>query len=200
MPRINYFVPCDIEGCNKPMIALGLCRMHYYRKKRTGTIEHRPSPGPVDRFWKFVDRNGPIHLVHGQCWVWTGGKFRRGYGAFHAKGKQLKAHRFSWELHYGAIPDELRVCHHCDNTACVNPAHLFLGTDADNVADRDKKERQARGEQQRHARLTAEQVRDIRRRYVKNSAMNGSTALAIEFGVSHHAILCIISRQTWKHI
>ncbi len=161
-------------------------------------------------FWKRVDKSG-------DCWIWTGKKVGNGYGCFShgTRGavKHYRAHRFSYEWAYGPIPPGLQVLHRCDNPPCVNPAHLFLGTDKDNAADKMAKgrgisgdrqwtriypERVLRGEQHSQARLTEEQVREIRRRYIPRKI--SCQQLASEYGVNWRTIHAVVSRQTWRHI
>lgn len=88
------------------------------------------------RFWKYVSA-----LSDDECWIWMG-SLRRGYGRISIRHSySIPAHRFSWELHRGSIPNGLDVCHTCDVPACVNPNHLFLGTAKDNIRDMILKER-----------------------------------------------------------
>lgn len=123
----------------------------YQRKRRPLT----------DRFWEKVDKRGP-----NECWEWTAGKTTAGYGVINsgdANGTIVGAHRISWELAYDHIPKGMCVLHHCDNPGCVNPYHLFLGTDADNVHDMTEKERQSRGESHGNSKLSERNVRKARR-------------------------------------
>lgn len=144
----------------------------------------RAAPDP---FWERVDTSaGPE-----ECWLWMGRRLPRGYGRLYHGGRHTYAHRVSWELAHGPIPTGLHVCHHCDTPPCVNPAHLFLGTAADNVADRDAKGR-------RRTVLTAARAQDIRERY----ALGGitQTALARHYGVSHVTISKLISGRIWRGV
>ena len=155
----------------------------YARKKR-----------PVaERFWEKVDKSGI-------CWEWLAFKESRGYGSFSVNRKSWKAHRFSWLLHYGEIPEGLFVCHHCDNPSCVNPAHLFLGTAKDNAEDSVKKGRwpNLKGENNNYSKLTEKQVLAIRAEY-KTGKITKS-ALARKYNVSLRTIHRIVIRNTWRHI
>lgn len=100
-----------------------------------------------ERFWKYVNKST-------DCWEWTGNKSRKihGYGTLQINKRPIGAHRLSWEIHYGKIPISLCVLHRCDNSICVNPKHLFLGTHRENAIDRTRKGRSAVGK--KHGRYT----------------------------------------------
>lgn len=135
----------------------------------------------------------PFHT----CWEWIGARHSPiGYGSF----QKTKAHRFSYELHKGAIPTGLCVMHTCDNTMCVNPEHLVLGTHQENMIDRNKKGRQAclKGILNGNSKLTNSEVISIRKEYSnKESSLNG---LAKKFKVSKKLVLNIIKHRAWKHL
>jgi hypothetical protein len=141
-------------------------------------------------FWSRVNKNGPIIRDGlGPCWIWTARCTPYGYGCFDFIGGTL-AHRFSWLLHNGSLPS-LFVCHHCDNPPCIRPDHLFLGTQGDNTADRDRKGRQKtkRGEHCATAKFTYEQARQIRELY---KTVRSQRRLAEMFGVAKYTIHRIV--------
>jgi hypothetical protein len=161
-------------------------------------------PGPLwRRFWAKVDRDGPIHPDLGTaCWLWTGLRDKDGYGkiGWNYKGN-IRTHRLGWELQYGeAVPAGLQVCHKCDNPSCVRGDHLFIGTNRDNKADSVRKKRHGYGERNGRAKLTEEQVREIRQRYRPRDRKNGIAAMSREFGVSDFMIHCILVRANWTHV
>ena len=145
----------------------------------------------VERFWAKVDKASG-------CWWWTAYRNQWGYGVFgfHARKHSL-AHRVAWEFTNGAIPDGLLVLHRCDNPACVNPDHLFLGTNQDNMDDMYKKGRQRhiRGEDRTDAKLTEKSVRDVRRRQKEGNVTHRQ--LATEYGVSRSTVSMAVRGDTW---
>lgn len=151
----------------------------------------------ADRLWRNVTKTDG-------CWLWTGYTDKDGYGTFRRReGGLYRAHRVSYELHCGPIPDGMIVCHHCDTPACVRPEHLWLGTHDENAKDRNKKGRHhptgpknpQRGEARHNARLDSDLVKRIRL-----EAGLSQRDLAKKYGVSLSTIQNVISHKTWRHI
>jgi hypothetical protein len=153
------------------------------------------------RFWENVQKTET-------CWFWIGSKFSNGYGSircgFGRKSPRTTAHRIAWEIHFGLVPDGLFVCHRCDVKHCVNPSHLFVGTQYDNVSDMIAKGRDYfdfprkgvnNGELNGASTPTQNDVREIRHRY-KDETLDQPT-LAAEFNVSRQAIGLIVNNKRW---
>ncbi|EIM13852.1 HNH endonuclease signature motif containing protein [Pseudomonas chlororaphis] len=139
----------------------------------------------------------------GDCLMWTGSTLgKHKYGGLKVGRTMLYAHRLSYELSKGKIPDGMVVMHTCDRPACINPDHLVLGTQKENMEDMYSKGRNAptKGEINGRAKLTSEQVSVIRNRFVPYCRKNGSVAMAREYGVTHQAIRSIVRGKTWKHL
>lgn len=149
-----------------------------------------PASDPVPRFWSKVERKG-----ENDCWN-LASQARR-YPSVWCYGKSIEAHRFSYELHYGPILPGLVVMHTCDNTHCVNPRHLKLGSHADNQFDKVRKQRQARGERQGHSKLNAGQIIEIRRQF--DSGVLTRT-IARQFSITQNYVYAVGLRRCWKHI
>lgn len=165
----------------------------------TGRYNYLMNRTPVeDRFWKYVTKGKA-----NECWLWTGYLNASGYGrmfiSHDVKPTNILSHRLSYQMHVGPIPDGLHICHTCDTPPCVNPKHLYAGTDADNVADRIN-----RGRSRHHrpigvlhpaAILTDEKVREIL------LATNERTVvLAEKYGVKPGTIYSVRERRAWKHV
>lgn len=138
---------------------------------------------------------------HTGCWLWQHAKTPWGYGHVTLNKRTVAAHRIAWELQHGPIPVGKILCHKCDVTSCVNPAHLFLGTHSDNTRDMFAKGRdnRARGERRGAAKLNAAQVIEIRHRY---GSERGAThrSLAREYGVGRTTIQTIVDGRAWVHV
>ena len=135
----------------------------------------------------------------GDCWIWTGYTDRAGYGRTH--GGRL-AHRTMWGMIHGHVPDGKCVLHRCDVRNCVNPAHLFLGTQAENVADMDAKGRRFRGPVNQGAKnhFATLNETDVRLIFLLREKGLTQKEIAKRFGISQSTVSTIINRKTWKHI
>jgi hypothetical protein len=152
----------------------------------------RPIIDPVKKFWSRVDKKSD-----NECWNWLGSFDKDGYGQIRDGIRKIqdRGHKFSYRLHFGEIPQGMCVCHTCDNRACTNPNHLFIGTHKDNIQDKMNKNRQAKGEMQGHHKLTNEQIDSIRSRMNENYK-----ELCQEFNVVPSTIYRIWRKDSWKHI
>jgi hypothetical protein len=222
MPR--NLIPRPCEWCG----TLFVPHPNAVYKKNCGRFCSRPCGFAAkrqqtkDHFWDRVDKSG-------DCWIWTGSVRGKGYGSLTIDNRGVVAHRVAWELTHGPIPDGIQVCHNCpggDNPLCVRPDHLFLGTNAENAADRKRKGGYASGDQHwshRNAHLlprgedwalthsdcapvgeshpgaknTEERVRAIRQLV---AAGIPQAAISKMFGLSPSNVCAIVNRRIWKHV
>lgn len=154
----------------------------------------------IAAFWKRVDKRGKKG-----CWNWIGWiqKLPKGAGGGYGKfalshDKTCLPHRFSWELHNGLIPKGMLVCHKCDNRACCNPKHLFLGTHKNNSQDSIKKGRWPIGERSHFSKLKSSQVREIRKRYKPGYGI--LTKIGLDLGIDPKNVWAVAHNKIWKHI
>lgn len=153
-----------------------------------------PKPKPIlDRFWSKVDKRGPD-----DCWLWTSSTVNGGYGIFSHGKERTRAHRFAWTIAHGPVPDGMFVCHSCDVPGCVNERHLWIGSNAENLADMAAKGRKVttpmNGESNGGAKLTFDKVLAIRGSFL------GSTVLSRIYGVCPEQIRRIKDGRKWANV
>lgn len=144
-----------------------------------------------ERFWSRVDKGA-------DCWTWTARKDQDGYGLFKMDGRRYQAHRVAYLFVVGEIPDGKILRHSCDRPDCVNPAHLTPGTQRENMEDRNARNRQARGERNGRAKLTADRVAELRANFTHK--YGDFTRLSREFGINKGVVRDIVRRKTWRHV
>lgn len=181
---------CTEPNCGKAVRARKMCNTHYHawrrRAQKEGTFDNQKPTDLTERFWKFVDKSG-------QHWLWTGAVNSKGYGrlvvesAGRTQVQRILAHRFSYELHIGPIPDGFKVLHRCDIPLCVHPNDLFLGTIRDNALDMSAKHRG-----HRPRRFSREQADEIRQAYAAGTRV---VDLAFRHGASSVLIYKVLSRR-----
>jgi hypothetical protein len=191
------FIPRVCEMCGREYLIPRrfLSRTKYCSKSCLGRSTARTAdvtPKDVERFWSKVDRSTPT-----DCWLWTGGTCGNGYGNILWRKRKEIATRVSWEIAHGQPPGELFVLHTCDTPRCVNPAHLFLGTNRENALDAVAKGRMNTGERNGSAKLTEDDVRSIRRSL---AAGERQCDLMRRYGVARSTMCNIATGKRWSHI
>jgi hypothetical protein len=188
---------CIVDACSNPSRAKrgGMCNLHRMRV-RHGTpltgLNTKSDWG--DKFLAYMNEGHPD-----ECWEWTGPRNGAGYGSMNVARVAWTAHRLSYALHHGDIPDGAFVCHRCDNPPCVNPAHLYAGTAADNNRDREERQRLLHpvGEDVPVSVLTNQQVREIRSLVASGER---HATLAARFGVCKATISHIVTGRNWSNV
>ena len=154
----------------------------------------------VDRFWSKVIIPSDYENQVKQCWEWQAGKDKDGYGYFHIRtGTKYRSHRFSYEYYFGIIPDKMLICHTCDNPSCVNPYHLFAGTNTDNLQDMSAKCRGTIGAKNVNAAFVDQDIVDIIEG-VSSNKYSGITEIMNIYHVSRPTIHRIFNGETWAHV
>lgn len=188
---------CSFDGCTEQHYAKGFCQKHYARWKSHGdpSVVRKKS----DKSIRASIEDLSVPEPNTGCWLWIGCVGDTGYPSISRKklGGRKNAHRVSYEEYKGKIPEGMVVCHSCDTKICVNPDHLWIGTQAQNLADCQEKGRNARGERQHLTTLADSDIPRIRR-LVREGRSQSSVSR--EYGVSITAVHNIVKMKTWRHI
>lgn len=181
------------SACKACMAAKSKARWHARQEKRAAEGWINPLRDWGDRFLEKVDDSG-------ECWIWTGRLTKKGYGALGAGATYWLAHRLSYLLHNGDLPDGAFICHTCDNPPCCNPAHLYAGDAQTNATDASVRGRIVahRGEEAGSARLTEAQVSEIRSDYAAGRL--NQYELARKYGTCQSQVSNIVRRLHWTHV
>lgn len=145
------------------------------------------------RFWKYTEKS-----TEEECWIWKCAKCR-GYGVLNHEGRNVYAHRISYELHKGPIKEGLFVLHKCNNPSCVNPNHLYEGTRKNNARDRELSKNHSRGSNNPNSILTEEEVVEIKR-LIRVEFWRTRKDIGEQFGVHPVNISLIATGKAWKHV
>jgi len=196
LPDVKPCEQCGIDFRRPDRFADGFWSKKRFCSPSCATIwnnTHRARASAEDRFWDGVDQS-PGQGPSGDCWEWTKGRVEQGYGRLSVGLGEVRAHRLSFEIAFGPIPEGLMVCHHCDNPPCCNPSHLFVGTNTDNMADMATKGRSLQGTRHHKAKLTDDDVRAIR------ADCRMQIEIAPAYGVTQGLIGMIKRGEVWKHL
>lgn len=193
---------CKVDTCDRYSHTRGWCATHYRRVMRHGDANESVAFSGTAKSIQQRMEEKSTYVPFCGCRLWFGACVPRGYGVTHFENRQQYAHRVAWQIERGPIPGGMLVLHRCDVPACINVDHLFLGTDADNTADKVNKGRcnPARGERAGKAKLTEGIVREIRAIYKPYDRKFGGAALAKLYGVSSSVVTGLINNRYWSHV
>lgn len=183
---------CKINGCRIDVRKRGFCNKHYSQARRSGKMVNLPKVSPEQLFLEKINKPSDS-----ECWEWAGHLMVNGYGQLTAGARQWTAHRFSYTMHKGKIPDGLIIRHSCHNRKCVNPDHLSTGTMQDNSDDMVKAGRQCLGEKQGLSKLVEANIVDI---YKMGKEGKYQSYIAREFNIDQSGVSRILSGEYWAHM